>query len=70
MAYNWNDYYKQRVTAINKVKNLYQTCLDNDCGIEISFHDKDDLDIRIWAETQPDKFKVIVLNAMVVNGKK
>jgi organic radical activating enzyme len=40
---------------INKVKNLYKTCLDNDCSIEISFHDKDDLDIKIWTEI--DKFK-------------
>jgi|TARA_B110000977_G_C11035447_1_gene476878 organic radical activating enzyme len=40
---------------INKVKNLYQTCLDNNCGVEISFHDKDDLDVRLWEEI--DKFK-------------
>jgi len=40
---------------INKVKNLYQTCVDNNCGVEISFHDKDDLDIKLWKEI--DKFK-------------
>ena len=40
---------------INKVKSLYEYCVANNCGVEISFHDKDDLDIRLWEEIE--KFK-------------
>ena len=38
--------------TLNKVKHLYEYCVANRCGLEISFHDKDDLDKRLWNEIE------------------
>ena len=41
---------------INKVKHLYEYCVANECELEISFHDKGNLDLKIWKEI--DYFKI------------
>lgn len=37
---------------LNKVKHLYEYCVANRCSLEISFHDEDDLDKRLWNEIE------------------